>query len=75
MKEFSKERLGLHVYDRRRACHLTQEQLALKAGVSADTVLKIEKGYITPKVDKVCDFALALGCTPDDLLGWGDGDD
>lgn len=75
MSNFKKSDFCQQVYDRRRACHLTQAQLAHIAGVSPDTVLKIEKGYMTPGVDKVCSIACALGCTPNDLLGWDGGDD
>lgn len=49
---------------------MTQEELAEEVGVSADSILKIEKGYITPGVDKVWAIAVALDCSPNELLGW-----
>nr|DAF81920.1 MAG TPA: helix-turn-helix XRE-family like protein [Caudoviricetes sp.] len=70
MTEFSQTRLGQHIYDRRRACHLSQEELAYAAGVSADLILRIEKGYVSTGVDKVWTIAQVLDCSPNDLLGW-----
>lgn len=72
MTEFPQTSLGQHIYDRRRACHLSQEQeeLASAAGVSADLILRIEKGYVSTGVDKVWTIAQVLDCSPNDLLGW-----
>lgn len=70
MRTYLKDVLGREVYDRRRASHKTQEELAEEVGVSANSILKIEKGYITPGVDKVWAIPVALDCSPNELLGW-----
>lgn len=69
MTEFPQTNLGQHIYDRRRACHLSQEELASAAGVSADLILRIEKGYASTGVDKVWTIAQVFDCSPNDLLG------
>lgn len=70
MRTYLKDVLGREVYDRRRASHKTQEKLAEEVGVSANPILKIKKGYITPGVDKVWAIPVALDCSPNELLGW-----
>ena len=55
----------------RKAKGLSQEELAARSGVSAASLIKYESGEMTPGIDKVISMAEALGCTPNDLCGWG----
>lgn len=49
---------------------LTQAQLATKVNVVTQTVGNWERGETEPNVAQVWDCAEALGCTPNDILGW-----
>ena len=47
----------------------SQEKLAREAGVSYQTVIKIERGYIrSPRLDTILKIAKALGVSLDDLI-------
>ena len=50
---------------------LSQTDVAEKIGVNVGTIVKYENGDMTPGADKIVPLASALGCTPNDLLGWG----
>ena len=53
----------------RHKSHWTQEQLAQRAGISYNTLIKIESGRIkNPSVDTAYKIARALGTTIDRLL-------
>jgi transcriptional regulator with XRE-family HTH domain len=53
----------------RKASGLTQQALAVKAGLSVSNVVHIEAGRIPdPRVNTVKAIADALGCKVDDLL-------
>ena len=54
----------------RLAHDMSQEQLANKAGLSASSIIGYENGSMVPGVDKAYAIAQALGCTPNDLMGW-----
>lgn len=47
---------------------LTQEDLALRVGVTRQTVLAIEKGNYAPSVVLALRLAKTLGCTVEDLF-------
>lgn len=49
---------------------ISQGELAEKVGVNITTVVKYEDGSTTPGADKVFAIADALGCTPNELMGW-----
>ena len=49
---------------------MSQEKLANKAGLSASSIIGYENGSMVPGVDKAYAIAQALGCTPNDLMGW-----
>jgi len=51
--------------------YLTQRQLAQKAGVSADTIAKLETNRTEPRYITLFRLAEALECTPDDITGYG----
>jgi len=51
--------------------YLTQRQLAQKAGVSPDTIAKLETNRTEPRYITLFRLADALECTPDDITGYG----
>lgn len=63
------ETTGQRIKRRRRELGLTQQALAESAGLSAKTVLAIERGATTaPRVPTIRAIARALGCEVGDLL-------
>lgn len=50
----------------------TQAELAEIAGVSPKTEWNWEQGKSFPNAAQLWDMAVALNCTPNDLLGWYD---
>ena len=66
----SREGMGLYIYDRRRALHLTQQELGERVGATGPMVSDWERGVATPTTDKVIALVDALGCSPNELLGW-----
>jgi putative transcriptional regulator len=57
----------------RRIQDLTQQELALRAGVTRQTILAVEKGRFTPSVGLALRLAELLGVTVEDLFRRGDG--
>ncbi len=53
---------------RRAVNRLTQQELASKAGVSINTIRRIERKETNPSIDVCCDIANSLGCSLEDLL-------
>jgi transcriptional regulator with XRE-family HTH domain len=54
----------------RAAAGLTQQQLAVAAGLSVSVVAHIERGHIPdPRASTLRALARSLGCTLDDLAG------
>lgn len=51
---------------------LTQSEIAKIAGVSSKTEWNWEQGKSFPNAAQLWDIAVALDCTPNDLLGWYD---
>lgn len=45
----------------RKEAHMTQTQVAEAMGLSTSTVCHFEKGMLTPTIDRLPDFAEALG--------------
>lgn len=68
---YSNEALASNLRAERARRDLSQEELAVRSGVSAASLIKYESGEMTPGIDKVVSMAEALGCTPNDLCGWG----
>ena len=61
--------LGQRIRHFRLRLHLTQEQLAEKAGVSASFLGHIERGTRVASLETLMKFCTALEVTPNDLLG------
>jgi transcriptional regulator with XRE-family HTH domain len=59
---------GKNVAQVRRSRHLTQEELAEKAGITALTVGYIEQGRQWPKLSTLKRIAKCLNVTPAELL-------
>ncbi|MFI0032028.1 helix-turn-helix domain-containing protein [Streptomyces albidoflavus] len=60
--------LGDRIRERRMWCNLTQERLAFAAGVSRDTVQRIERGTSDPRYSQLARIARALDTPLADLL-------
>ena len=56
----------------RRSRDITQAALAERTGVAVSTIVRIEKGQVTPQIETVFKIAGALGVDPKWLIG-GDG--
>lgn len=56
----------------RAEAQLNQEELAEKSGVSVAAIKTYETGSAGPLLETACKLAEALGCTPNDLCGWGE---
>ena len=67
---FDKGRFAENLRRNRRGRDISQVALAEKVGLSQDAIVKYESGGYVPGSDKVYALAEALGCTPNDLMGW-----
>ena len=64
------QHIGEIIQELRRKNDMTQEELALKSGVSYTTLIKIERGSVqNPTVMTIKKIADALGVTVDIILG------
>jgi transcriptional regulator with XRE-family HTH domain len=66
--------LGRRLRDRRRAVGLSQARLARALGIKYQHVQRWEAGDFLPFLVYVELLCVALGCTPDYLLGYHDED-
>lgn len=62
--------MRLRLAELREKSPYTQEDMAKIAGVSPKTEWNWEQGKTYPNASQLWDMAVALGCTPNDLLGW-----
>lgn len=60
---------GKVLRDRRKSACLTQEQLALEAGVQRNYISLIERGVHQPTLPMIFKLAAALKCQPSTLVG------
>ena len=67
---FSKDAIARNLRVRRAELDMTQAELADLSGVNIATINSYENGGYTPGADKLWLLAEAMGCTPNDLLGW-----
>ena len=61
--------LGEHIRERRIKLCLSQEALAEKAGISANTVSRIEGGQMSMSIGTFIKLVQAMGADANDLLG------
>ena len=62
--------MRLRLAELREKSPYTQEDMAKIAGVSPKTEWNWEQGKTYPNASQLWDMAVALECTPNDLLGW-----
>ena len=58
----------------RKKLHLSQSKFAEAVGVSMRTVGSWERGESFPNAEQVWNCALALGCSPNEILSWDESD-
>ena len=56
----------------RKKLHLSQADFAEAVGVTMRTVGSWERGESFPNAEQIWNCALALGCSPNDLLSWSE---
>lgn len=64
------ERFSAELRSRRGFLDISQEELAERSGVNSRSISQYENGTCSPTLINVAKIADALGCTPNDLLGW-----
>lgn len=62
--------MKLNIRNMRKKAGLTQTDLAEAIGVNLSTVGNWERLVTCPDAEQVWNCAVALGCTPNDILGW-----
>ncbi len=63
--------IGSNLRRLRERRYLTQRELATKAGLSPDTIVKLEQDRWEPRFSTIRKLAKALDVHPDDLSGFG----
>lgn len=58
------ENIALLIKETRVSVHMTQHELALKSGVDASVILRIERGDTVPNIKTINRLVNALGYTP-----------
>ena len=66
---FSMERIGQTIMRHRKACGMTQMQLANQMGISFQAVSSWERGLSCPDLDKLSELSALFGISVDELLG------
>lgn len=66
--------MELAIKEMRKKLHLSQAEFAEAVGVTMRTVGSWERGESFPNAEQVWNCALALGCSPNDVLSWDKGD-
>ena len=67
---FNQNDFADNLREKRLALNQTQVELAESSGVSQQLISKYEACDCTPTLANVARLASALGCTPNDLVGW-----
>ena len=62
--------MQLRLKELRKDAGLTQQELATKIGVEWNTYGSWERGTNAVNLEQACRICDALGCTPNDLVGW-----
>lgn len=62
--------MRLKIKEMRKNLHISQAEFAEKVGASIRSVSAWERGETIPDAEKIWNCAVALGCTPNDILGW-----
>lgn len=69
---YSKERTSRYLKARMALAGMTVADLAKASGVSADTITNCTRGVTAPRLDTAFALAEALGCTVNDICGYGE---
>lgn len=67
MSEYAKE-FGKHLRSLRRARGVTQDALAQRSGLSADTIRRVEHGSFSASIDTLRKLCFGLGVAPSTLF-------
>jgi transcriptional regulator with XRE-family HTH domain len=67
MSDYARE-FGKHVRSLRRARGVTQDALAQRSGLSADTIRRIEHGSFSASIDTIRKLCSGLGVAPSTLF-------
>lgn len=62
--------MRLKIKEMRKNLHISQAEFAEKVGASIRSVSAWERGETIPDAEKIWNCAVALNCTPNDVLGW-----
>lgn len=64
------ERFAAELRSRRGFLDLSQDELSKRSDVNSRSISQYENETCTPTLESIAKLARALGCTPNDLLGW-----
>ena len=64
------DQMNLRIKEVRKKSHISQTDLASRVGVSLRTVGAWERGETVPDAEQIWNCAEALGCSPNDIMGW-----
>ena len=67
---FSVDEMAASIRAARARADISQSELAQRVGLNVWTINKYESGEMMPGADKIAAMADALGCTPNDIIGW-----
>lgn len=69
--KFNKEVFAANLRAARAKLDITQDEFAIRVGISKDSVVKYEsgEGYI-PGADKIMAICDVVNISPNDLMGW-----
>lgn len=65
---FDARRIGANLLAIRKGTHLTQSEVAEKAGLSDRTYADIERGVVNMRVETLLKICRTFGVTPDEVL-------
>lgn len=64
--------MELAIKEMRKKLHLSQAEFAEAVGVTMRTVGSWERGESFPNAEQVWNCAVALGCSPNEILSWNE---
>lgn len=62
--------MNLEIKNMRKKLRISQTDFAKAVGVSLRTIGSWERGESIPNAEQIWACAVALGCSPNDILGW-----
>lgn len=68
--EFDLEKFAGNLRAARARLDMSQDVLAMAAGIDIDSISRYERAKVKPGADALAKLAKALGTTPNELLGW-----